>query len=289
MNWVDSKPSKNFIDEGVYLLGFPFDGTASYRKGAKLGPREIRENSDGIESYSPYLHRDTTELVGFFDMGELSVGNSGDVEQSWNHANEDFQEKVSKFEKTKHRLITIGGDHSISYAPIKFHLEQYEDLVLLHLDAHADLRDGYQGYHFSHASIIRRSLDHFKAGHQLIQYGIRSGTKDEFVEMKKRESRCESLKELIEKLESIDSNRPIYLTFDLDFFDPGYFPGTGTPEPGGEDFHAFVRINKVLAKKNLIGADVVELAPELDSSGVSTVLACKVIRELALAMGRCHE
>ena len=249
----------------------------------------MRENSDGIESYSPYLHKDTADLNGFFDMGELQVGDSQDVESNWRIANEDFQSRVEKFDLNSHKLITIGGDHSISYAPIRFHLEKYPNLVLLHLDAHADLRDGYQGYHFSHASIIRRSLDHFTDTHELVQYGIRSGTKEEFEEMKKRGSRCESLNALIDKLEIIDDNRPIYLTFDLDFFDPGYFPGTGTPEPGGEDFHAFIRINKVLAKKNLIGADVVELAPELDSSGVSTVLGCKVVRELALAMGEINE
>lgn len=111
-----------------------------------------------------------------------------------------------------------------------------------------------------------------------------SGTKQEYEWMRKNKTLCSSLNELVEKLLLIDDKRPIYLTFDLDYFDPSLLPGTGTPEPGGELFHSFIKIIKILNKKNLVGADIVELAPELDHSGVSSVVATKVVREIMLAM-----
>jgi len=178
----------------------------------------------------------------------------------------------------------LGGEHSISYAPIVKHLQQYSDLVLLHLDAHADLRDGYLDFHYSHASIIRRALDHFGDQHQLIQYGIRSGTKEEYQWMRDNKTIRNSREEFLESVRNLPNDRPIYLTFDLDYFDPSYFPGTGTPEPGGEDFHSFVSLCKILKEKRFVGCDVVELSPEIDSTGNSNVFAAKVVRELILSM-----
>ena len=157
-------------------------------------------------------------------------------------------------------------------------------MVLLHLDAHADLRDGYLGHHHSHASIMRRSLDHFEDGHELIQYGIRSGTREEYAWMRENKTLRTSLDQFILDVEKIDDKRPIYMTLDLDYFDPSYMPGTGTPEPGGETFHSFIKLIKVLDKKNFVGCDVVELSPELDSSGNSDVFATKVLRELLLIL-----
>jgi len=164
------------------------------------------------------------------------------------------------------------------------YLENYPDMVLLHLDAHADLRDGYLEEKYSHASIIRRVLDHFTDKNLLIQYGIRSSPRTEFQWMKENGTLMTSLKECCEKLEAIPDTRPIYLTLDLDFFDPAYLPGTGTPESGGEDFHGFMKLLKILNRKNFVGADVVELAPMLDPTNNSACMASKVVREVMLAL-----
>ena len=229
---------------GTYLVGFGFDGTACFRKGTVDGPDALREVSDGIESYSPYLNRDL-EDVEFFDLGNLPLGTTDDVEKNWFVAVDAFREAMTginlKAENIK--LLTLGGEHSISYAPIVEYLKTYDDLVLLHLDAHADLRDGYLDYKYSHASIIRRVLDHFGNDHQLIQYGIRSGTREEYQWMQEHQTLRTSFKSFIETVQAIDHDRPIYLTLDLDYFDPSFFPGTGTPEPGGEDFHSFIKFN----------------------------------------------
>jgi agmatinase len=188
------------------------------------------------------------------------------------------------FKKDKIKFIVLGGEHSISYGPIVRYLEQYPDMVLLHLDAHADLRDGYLEEKYSHASIIRRVLDHFTDKNTLIQYGIRSSPREEFNWMKENGTLMQSLKECCEKLEAIPDSRPIYLTLDLDFFDPAYMPGTGTPESGGEDFHGFMKILKILNRKNFIGADITELAPMLDATNNSACMASKVCREIMLAL-----
>lgn len=278
--------SKDIIANSLNLLGFGFDGTACFRKGTKDGPDAIRAVSTGIESYSPYLDDDLEFRKNLFDLGNLPVGTSDDHESNWNQANEALYKLLENvnIKEDRAKLLTLGGEHSISYVPIKTYLEAYDDLVLLHLDAHADLRDGYEGYHYSHASIIRRSLDHMTDKHKLIQYGIRSGTRDEYKWMNENKTIKKSLDEFISEVSAIDPQRPIYLTLDLDYFDPSFLPGTGTPEPGGETFHSFIKLIKILKKKNFVGADVVELSPKIDSSGNSDVFATKVVRELILCL-----
>jgi len=279
-------PTKTLVNDSIHIVGFQFDGTACYRKGTKFGPDHIRAASGNIETYSHYLDRDTSDLKNVFDLGNLDLGLFLDVEKSWFHANEHFDSffKEKDLKQNNIKMITLGGEHSISFAPIKKYLETYPDLVLLHLDAHADLRDGYAGFHYSHASIIRRVLDHFGDDHKLIQYGVRSGTKEEFAWMNENGTRMESHEQLIENLLFFADDRPIYLTLDLDYFDPSFLPGTGTPEPGGEDFHSFIKLIKVLSNKNFVGADITELSPEIDPTGNSDVFAAKVAREILLAL-----
>jgi len=281
------EPGQEFVAGGIHLIGFEFDGTACFRKGTRFGPEAIRNVVYGIEGYSPYLDLDLENVSDIYDLGNLPVGHSGDADADWKQATDAFFDlaKDKNFKKDNIRVITLGGEHSISYAPIKTYLDNFDDLVLVHLDAHADLRDGYEGHHFSHASIMRRSLDHFRKDHELIQYGIRSGTKEEYDEMKERKSLMTSREQFFNKIESIPNDRPIYLTLDLDFFDPAYMPGTGTPEAGGEDFHCFIKLMKMFRHKNIVGADITELAPELDPSNNSSVFACKVLREIMLVIG----
>ncbi|TWX53441.1 agmatinase [Colwellia hornerae] len=275
-----------------HIIGFEFDGTACFRKGTKAGPNALRDVSDGIESYSPYLDADL-EDISFVDLGnlpfDLSIDEESsqtDIENAYHNANSDFNtlfENVA-LKDNNVRIVSLGGEHSISYAPIKKYLSEFPDLVILHLDAHADLRDGYLGYHYSHAAIIRRITDHFGKDHQLIQYGIRSGTREEYQWMKAHQTLKKSRAEFLASVDAIAKDIPIYLTLDLDYFDPSFFPGTGTPEPGGEDFHSLISLCKILRSKYFVGCDVVELSPKIDSTGNSDVFAAKVVRELLLCL-----
>ena len=262
-----SKNYNHLHSNSVHLLGFGYDGTACFRKGTRRGPEGIREVVWGIEGFSPYLNLDLEDFDNLYDLGDLEVGESNDEEKNWRQATDEYLSLISteSLKEQGVKTLLLGGEHSVSYAPIRRYLDAFENLTLIHLDAHADLRDGYEGYHYSHASVIRRSLDHFGPDHQLIQYGIRSGTKDEYALMKEKKSLCISRKELLDRVDLLDPKRPIYLTLDLDYFDPCFVPGTGTPEPGGEDFHSFISLIKKLREKNLVGADVVELSPDLDS------------------------
>lgn len=285
----EMEQSKPFIcaeyGEAIYknathLMGFCFDGTTSFRPGARFGPDALRDASFGLETYSSYLDKDLEDYT-VVDCGNLPIFPS-----KWRLTNDYFHSitKDLKLREDQIKFLVVGGEHSVSYGPIRLCLEQYDDLVLLHLDAHADLRDGYLEEKFSHASIIRRMWDHMDEKNELIQYGIRSGSRPEFDFMKEHQTLETSLDNLCSRLMELDSNRPVYMTLDLDFFDPAFFPGTGTPEAGGENFHSFVKIMKILNEKNLVGADVVELAPMLDATGNSSAFASKVVREVLLAM-----
>ncbi len=276
--------SKAF-DHAIHMLGFGFDGTASFRKGTRLGPDALRVVAeDGIESYSPYLDKDLTE-IRYFDHGNLVMDSDASVEQQWNQATAGLHaisdQVLSQYEG---KMLTLGGEHLISYGVIKRYLQEYPDLILLHLDAHADLRDSYLGLHYSHATVIRRILDHFGDQNRLMQYGIRSGTREEYKWMHENKTLYNERPAFLQAVEAIASERPIYLTLDLDYFDPGICPGTGTPEAGGEDFQSFISLLKILVAKNFVGCDVVELSPPLDSSGNSDVFATKVVREILLTM-----
>lgn len=278
--FIGTKYSEAFHKESTHLLGFCFDGTTSYRPGARFGPDAIKDASFGLETYSPYQDRDI-EDYSVIDCGHLPIYPS-----KWELTNTYFHEQTKnlKLKEDQIKILTLGGEHSISYGPMRLYLDQYEDLFIIHLDAHTDLRDGYLEEKFSHASIIRRIWDHMNDQNGLLQYGIRSGLKEEFEFMKKHKTQATSIEECLERIQNLDDSRPIYLTLDLDFFDPAYMPGTGTPEAGGENFHNFIRIIKILMNKNFVGADVVELAPMIDATGNSSAFASKVVREVLLAL-----
>ena len=282
MNYDFATPTDSTIPSSLNLLGIGFDGTACFRKGAADGPDAIRQASNGIESYSPYLDRDLSSLT-FYDLGNIVADRTLPCRRQWEDLEDGFSKRIH-WRDEKSKFLILGGEHSISYFPIRACLGRFEDLLLIHLDAHADLRDGYQGFHYSHASVIRRVLDHFGPHHELVQYGIRSGTREEYRWMKSSGTLVTSLEELLEKIDNVHEARSIYLTLDLDFFDPAFLPGTGTPEPGGESFHSFAKLVKLLCRKNVVGADVVELAPSIDPTGNSSVFAAKVVRELVLAL-----
>ena len=278
--FIGTSFNPNIVANATHITGFCFDGTTSFRPGARFGPDAIRDASFGLETYSPYLDRDIEDYT-IIDCGNLPIYPS-----SWIRTNTYFHENTKdlKLKDKKVKILTLGGEHSISYGPMRLHLNNYEDLFIFHLDAHTDLRDGYLEERYSHASIIRRIWEHMDDKNELLQYGIRSGQKEEFEFMREHGTQATSLEECIERLEAIPTTRPIYMTLDLDFFDPAFMPGTGTPEAGGESFHSFVRFMKILKSKNFVGADIVELAPHIDSTGNSSAFASKVVRETLLAL-----
>ena len=267
----------------VSLLGVPYDGTCCFRPGARFGPSAVREDSYGIETYCPQLNLDL-EDINFADIGSLDVP-LGDAKLTLDY----ISDATNILLKNNLKPLIIGGEHSITSGIIKSIITNYPDLIMLQLDAHADLRDEWLGSKFSHACTMKRCLE-ILPSKKIFQIGIRSGTKSEFLEMNNskrliQHTLGENAKSLEEALKSF-KGRPIYLTFDLDWFDPSIMPGTGTPEPGGYFWGDFAAIIDVIKSHNLIGADVVELSPKLDNTGISSILAAKVIRSLIMLLDK---
>ena len=267
----------------VSLLGVPYDGTCCYRPGARFGPAAVREDSYGIETYCPQLNLDL-EDIKFADVGSLDVP-FGDAKLTIDYV----QEATSVLLKNNLKPLIIGGEHSITSGIIKSVINNYPELIIIQLDAHADLRDEWLGSKFSHACTMKRCLEVLPSK-KILQVGIRSGTKSEFIELNNsnrliQHTLGENAKYLEEALKSFKGT-PIYLTMDLDWFDPSIMPGTGTPEPGGYFWGDFASIIDVIRSHNLIGADVVELSPKFDNSGISSILAAKVIRSLIMLLNK---
>jgi len=266
-----------FEEAELVLFGIPYDGTTSFRPGTRFGPPAIRQDSFGIETYSPYFDQDL-EDYNLCDLGdiELPFGNVNRVMETV----ESFARPIAQKGK---KIFSIGGEHLVAYPVFKAVFEKYPDLAIIHLDAHTDLREDYLGEKLSHASVIKRIWDHV-GDTSIYQFGIRSGLKEEF-EWAKTHTYLEkftanTLPEMVKRI----GQRPVYLTVDLDVLDPSIFSGTGTPEPGGLSFNALIEALKAMKGLNIVAADAVELAPHYDHSGVSTAVACKLVREMTLLM-----
>ena len=265
----------------IGLFGVPYDGTTSFRPGTRFGPAAIREVSQGLETYCPQLEMDLEDLA-FADLGAVDIP-FGDPEP----VVEAVQQATGIVLDLGLKPLMLGGEHSISSGAVAAVAEQHPDLVLVQLDAHADLREEWLGARHSHACAMRRCLEVLPSG-DLLQLAIRSGTRDEFQELQSSGRRITDAAALKQALKPLQG-KPIYLTVDLDWFDPAVLPGTGTPEPGGFLWRDFAAVVDVLREHRLIAADVVELAPQLDTSGVSSVLAAKVTRSLILLMGAADQ
>jgi agmatinase len=257
------------------IMGVPYDGTSSFRPGSRFAPDAIRSSSYGIETYSPVLDADLEDMK-ICDIGdlELSFGNKKNILGVTEAA------ALEVFNSGK-RLLSLGGEHLITL-PLFHALTaslKTKDICVVHLDAHADLREDYMGERLSHATVIKR-ISEITGISNIFQYGIRSGTKEEFDLIKKEGTMVTTF----DKLSEAVHGRPVYLTVDLDVLDPSCFPGTGTPEPGGWQFIEIYNILKVINKLNVKAVDVVELSPHYDHSSTSSVTASKVVRELLLSL-----
>ncbi|MBQ8612606.1 MAG: agmatinase [Ruminiclostridium sp.] len=261
----------------LVIFGAPFDSTTSFRPGARFGPSAIRHESFGIETYSPYQDEDLTDYK-VFDCGDLELC-FGSAESALS----DIEECAAEILADGKIPLLIGGEHLVTLGSFRAVQKKYPDVHIIHLDAHADLREDYLGARLSHACVIRRCHDIIGDG-RIHQFCIRSGEREEFRFAEKHTDMNKfRLEGLVKAMEEI-GNKPIYFTIDLDCLDPAYFCGTGTPEAGGISFYELMFAIETVCEGNVVGADINELAPMLDTSGASTALACKVLRELILAI-----
>ena len=264
----------------IVLYGAPFDSTTSFRPGARFGPAAMRHESFGIEPWSPYQQKELTDYA-VFDSGDLELC-FGSAES----ALADIEARAEEILTDGKLPLLLGGEHLVTLGAVRAVARRYPDLHIVHFDAHADLRDDYLGARLSHACVIRRCHDILGDG-RIHQFCIRSGDREEFrfadTHTELHPFDFTGLEETVAALKA--SGAPVYFTIDLDCLDPAVFPGTGTPEAGGVTFPQLLVAILQVAGANVVGADVNELAPMLDASGVSTAAACKVLRELLLALG----
>ncbi|OPY70954.1 MAG: Agmatinase [Syntrophorhabdaceae bacterium PtaU1.Bin034] len=254
---------------GTILLGCPLDATSSFRGGTRFAPESIRKASWTLETYSPYLKQDLDE-VEFYDAGNLELL-PGDLERSIGIIENAVAEIIGKGKKG----LALGGEHLITYPVMKAMTKRFNVIQVVHFDAHCDLRDDYEGQRLSHATVMKRVKE--LGGLEVFQIGIRSGTRQEFEELLPIDSPASLAAHL-------DRNRPVYVTFDIDVFDPSLVPGVTTPEPGGLMFKEVVEYFSVLKGMNIVGADIVELAPDYDTTFVSSVTASKIAREILMLL-----
>ena len=269
----------SYEDASIVLYGAPFDSTTSFRPGARFGPAAMRHESFGLETYSVYQDR---------DLSDYAVFDSGDMELCFGSAEralDDIQSRAETILEDGKLPLLLGGEHLVTLGAVRAAAAQYPGLHIIHFDAHADLRDDYLGAKLSHACVLRRCHELVGDG-RIHQFCIRSGEREEFrfaaAHTDMHPLSFDGLEETVAALK--ECGAPVYLTIDLDCLDSGVFPGTGTPEAGGVSFTQLLRAIRCVAQLNVIGADVNELAPMLDASGVSTATACKVLRELLLAL-----
>ncbi|PLS03894.1 agmatinase [Neobacillus cucumis] len=273
------KSHPNFEDSQVVLYGMPMDWTVSYRPGSRFGPARIREVSIGLEEYSFYLDRELEE-VKYYDAGDIPLP-FGNAQRSLDMI-EEFVDQILAAGKFP---LGMGGEHLVSWPVMKAMYKKYPDLAIIHFDAHTDLREEYEGEPLSHSTPIRKIAEHI-GPKNVYSFGIRSGMKEELQWAKENGmhiSKFEVLEPLKEILPTL-AGRPVYVTIDIDVLDPAHAPGTGTVDCGGitskellASIHAIAR-----SEVNVVGGDLVEVAPIYDPSEQTANTASKLLREMIL-------
>ncbi|RDU37450.1 agmatinase [Neobacillus piezotolerans] len=273
------KSHPNFEESKAVLYGMPMDWTVSYRPGSRFGPARIREVSIGLEEYSAYLDRELDD-VKYFDAGDIPLP-FGNPQRSLDII-EDFVDKVLAEDKFP---LGMGGEHLVSWPVMKAVYKKYPDLAIIHMDAHTDLREEYEGEPLSHSTPIRKIADLIGPSN-VYSFGIRSGMKEEFDWAKRVGMHIskfdvhQPLKEILPKL----AGRPVYVTIDIDVLDPAHAPGTGTVDAGGITSRELLASIHEIARSDVkvVGADLVEVAPVYDNSEQTANTASKLIREMLL-------
>lgn len=257
------------------ILGIPFDRTSSFIPGARFGPEKIRLACENIESYSPYQKKDVADLL---------IHDAGDLVLSFKKTEEtlsQIEKKIRTYLRAKKRLLSFGGEHTITMPIVKAYKARFPSLRVIQFDAHLDLRNIYLAENFCHATTMRR-VSEIVGKENLFQVGIRSGTKEEFI-FKDNIYPFETLnpiKEIRRRLSAF----PIYLTIDIDVLDSGIMPAVSTPEPGGITFQELLKSLLELRGCRIIGADIVEYNPLAQEGLAYASLLAKLAREVLLIM-----
>jgi agmatinase len=281
---TESKPPYNYggLDDEftayekaqVAVVPVPFDLTTSWMSGTREGPRAIIEASGFVELYDIETRTEVYKK-GFFTDEEVLASDSEEL-------NDRVYERVLDHIKAKKFVVTLGGEHSISLGAAKAHIEQFPFLSILHLDAHTDRRDEFEDDKFSHACVMSRIAE---LDNDIVSVGIRSLDSSElqYLDEKKifyAENIFNSMGWIKDVVNLLGSN--VYLTFDVDAFDPAFMPSTGTPEPGGMDWYQVLGLLKaVISERNLVGFDVVELAPNESNKGPDFLTAKLIYKILS--------
>ena len=272
---------KSYREADTVLFGAPYDSTTSFRPGTRFGPSAMRMESFGIETYSPMQDKDLVDDTKVFDSGDLELP-FGAPEPALKM----IEERSAQILEDGKRPFLLGGEHLVTLGAFRAVQKKYPNVVIIHFDAHADLRENYLGNPLSHACVLRRIHDLVGDG-RIFQFGIRSGTREEFAFMKSGHVKTEPFTSatLAKVVKSIPKKTPLYLTIDMDVLDPSEFPGTGTQEAGGFRYPQLVEdVRLICSRLNVVALDNVELNPGLDSTGRSTALACKFLRECLLSL-----
>jgi agmatinase len=258
------------------LVGIPYDGTSSLRPGSRFAPDAIRKGSYGIETFS---HEQEDDLIDheISDIGNLEI-TYGSAEKVM----EETEELAAHMLKNKKQALYIGGEHLLTYPILKKYSKKFKGLKVLYFDAHADMRTEFMGNRLSHANAARLAIGEI-GRENLYMFGIRSFEKNEYAFIRKNnifcDSNCERFNEAIEAVKG----SPVYISLDMDIFDPACLPGLGTPEAGGIFYRDFIGFLPGIRELDIVGMDVLEVSPEYDPHGNSSIFAAKVIRELILA------
>ncbi len=266
-----------YADSDIVIFGAPFDCTTSFRPGTRFASAAMRNESIGIETYSPYQDK---------DLSDRRIFDGGDLELIFGNASrtlEIIEDYVSSILDDNKLPVMIGGEHLVTLGALRAAVKHYPDLRIIHFDAHADLRDEYMGEALSHATVIRRAWE-LLGDNRIFQFGIRSGERDEFLFAQEHTYMNRFDLNNIDHAIAACKGHPVYLTVDLDVLDCSILPGTGTPEAGGVSFKELLYAVMRLSGLNIIGCDVNELSPMLDASGASTAVACKIFREILLSI-----
>jgi agmatinase len=279
----------------VVVAGVPFDAGVSYRPGARFGPAHVRESSRLLRPYHPALDVSPFEIAQVADAGDVAA-NPFDIPE----ALETVEASALALTEGGARLLTIGGDHTISLALLRAAQQRYGDIALLHFDAHLDTWDTYFGADYTHGTPFRRAVEEGILDTEALSHvGTRGplyGKKDleddrrlGFGILTAADVYHQGVVEVVDRLRQRIGDRPLYVSIDIDVLDPAHAPGTGTPEAGGMTSRELLEILRGLEGLNLVGADVVEVAPPYDHAEITGIAASHVAYDLVALLALRHQ
>ncbi len=259
------------------ILGVPYEMPGNFRNGSRFGPHAIRAGSDSLESYSPFLHRDLL-AIDYMDLGDVDFS-----DESASMAVEKIANRTELILSKEMFPILLGGEHLVTLGSVKALKSKFPDLHILYLGAHANFRNEFNDEQL-HSSTVTRRIAELVLAERTYRLGIRSGTQNEMESASLPPNIVDHDRNIEGVLESLPGDAPLYITLSMDVFDPSLVPGVNNPVPLGLTYREFIQLVRVLCRYNIVGFDVVELSPEHDPTGISSIVAASVVRELLLSL-----